>query len=187
MRRGRRVRLHRPPAPCTWLQWARSQRRRVYQFGFIRLGLASWCVCEKEEGGAAHVSSSGGETGHCPSCIIHARHVRPWGLRGRVCEQHETTWVHIVSALSPVLRDPNWYPAASKPWPAGRKRQSRSYLGLPRKPVYSGSNEDWWHAEFRCQYNRWSSPLLTHDSPPSAWARERSWSELWDLSRSGSL
>lgn len=70
-----------------------------------------------------------------------------------------------------------------KPWPAGRKRQSRSYLGLSRKPVYSGSNEDWWHMEFCCQYNQWSSPLLTHNSLPSVWACEQSWSELWDLSQ----
>lgn len=65
-----------------------------------------------------------------------------------------------------------------KPWPAGRKKQSRSYLGLSRKPVYSGSNEDWWHTAFCCQYNQWSSPLLTHNSLPSVWACEQ-----WDLSQ----
>lgn len=130
-------------------------------------------------GGVAHVSSSGGETGHCPLCIIHACHVRPWGCVSSM-KPHEHT-LYQYCPLSWGIRTDIQPPL--KPWPAGRKRQSRSYLSLSRKPVYSGSNEDWWHIEFCCQYNQWSSPLLTHNSLPSVWACERSWSELWDLSQ----
>lgn len=97
-----------------------------------------------------------------------------------VMSGHEVVWV-CVSGMKP--HEYTWYQCCPlswgiqtdtqpplKPWPAGRKRQSRSYLGLSRKLVYSGSNEDWWHMEFCCQYNQWSSPLLTHNSLPSAWA-----------------
>lgn len=139
-------------------------------------------MCVRKRRGVAHVSSCGGETGHCPSCIIHACHVRPWGCVS-VCEQHETTWVHIVSVPSSVLRDPKWYPAAFEAVACRSEETVKVLSGLSRKPVYSGSNEDWWHMEFCCQYNQWSSPLLTHNSLPSVWACERSWSELWDLSR----
>lgn len=55
-------------------------------------------MCVRKRRGVAHVSSSGGETGHCPSCIIHACHVRPWGCVS-VCEQHETTSTHCISAV----------------------------------------------------------------------------------------
>lgn len=107
------------------------------------------CVFPGSIGGGwiAQVSSSRGETGHCPSsrtfsCIMYACNVRPW------------SWLCVWAAWYTL------YQYCPQPWeaqtgihlhPAGQRRRSRSFLHLSRIAVLPVSNEDWWGVGFSCR------------------------------------